>query len=219
MKKIFLPVKNGTLVSQKYGEVGQTGFYITHYGIDYATGFGADIYATDDGKVVFAGTVTGYGNLVKIEHEWGFSLYGHNSDFRVRIGDKVQAGELIAISGYSGWVQPPGIDGSHSHFECRDLADRVFDQTNFLTTNLSEVQMITYADVDRCFWAITRQAPNAEAYRHYVDSGEFTGSKVDMWADVADSPQHTIMYDQAQLYINGGVSGYEEVTEKLYRKK
>jgi len=219
MKKILRPISS--FITQYFGENFVTDYGVKAYvdppghpGLDFGCLINTPVLACDDGIVINrSDRGDGYGKLVILLHDWGISLYGHNSNYNINIGDSVEVGDVISFSGNTGFSTGP-----HVHFEIQ-INGRAIDPLPYLTINISEVQMITYADVDRCFWAITRNAPNAEAYRHYVDSGEFQGDKVDMWADVADSPQHTLMYDQAQLYINGGVSGYEEVTEKLYRKK
>jgi murein DD-endopeptidase MepM/ murein hydrolase activator NlpD len=57
----------------------------------------------------------GYGNLVVIEHEFGYqSYYGHLSTIKVKLGDYVKTGELIAFSGNTG-----RSTGPHLHFEIK----------------------------------------------------------------------------------------------------
>jgi septal ring factor EnvC (AmiA/AmiB activator) len=53
--------------------------------------------------VVYADWFTGYGLLLIIDHGSGYmSLYGHNSNFRKKVNDQVEAGEIVALVGKSG---------------------------------------------------------------------------------------------------------------------
>jgi hypothetical protein len=84
-----------------------------HEGTDLAARVGTDIYAGADGVVVFAGTKTGYGYLVTIDHGFGYmTRYAHNSKLLVRSGDIVKKGGRIALSGQTGRSAGP-----HSHYE------------------------------------------------------------------------------------------------------
>lgn len=84
-----------------------------HEGIDISVPIGQKIVAAASGKVVLGGWVTGYGYTVIIEHAGGYrTLYAHNSKLLVAGGDRVQQGDLIAISGNSG-----RSTGPHLHFE------------------------------------------------------------------------------------------------------
>ncbi len=86
-----------------------------HNGIDIAIEEGTEIKASASGKVGFSGEAKGYGKVVIIEHEGGYStLYGHNSLNFVKKGDLVEAGQVIALSGSSGRATGP-----HLHFELR----------------------------------------------------------------------------------------------------
>ncbi len=86
-----------------------------HKGIDIACKVGTEVRASRNGRVVFAGNKDGYGNLVIIEHEYGYqSYYGHLSRIKVKKGDEVKTGEMIALSGNTG-----RSTGPHLHFEIR----------------------------------------------------------------------------------------------------
>lgn len=74
-----------------------------HEGIDMAGPVGTPIYATGDGVVIQAGRASGYGNLIKIQHELGTETrYGHLNRIRVKVGDKVSQGDLIGDMGNTG---------------------------------------------------------------------------------------------------------------------
>ncbi len=84
-----------------------------HYGTDFAAWSGEDIYAFADGTVTFSGYCDSYGNYITIEHEDGWeSLYAHCSVLYAENGDRVKAGERIALVGDTGLVTGP-----HLHFE------------------------------------------------------------------------------------------------------
>ncbi len=86
-----------------------------HEGIDMAGAQGSPIYATADGTVVHAGWESGYGNLVKIRHEFGIETrYGHLSKVRVEVGQKVSRGDKIGDMGNTG-----RSTGTHLHYEVR----------------------------------------------------------------------------------------------------
>lgn len=84
-----------------------------HEGIDIANSLGTPIRAVMDGTVVNAGPATGYGNWVVLQHGDGSkSIYGHMSKWNVSVGQKVRAGDQIAVIGNEGQSTGP-----HLHFE------------------------------------------------------------------------------------------------------
>lgn len=106
------PVK-GTITS-RYGDVESIRSH-AHSGLDIAAPAGTDIVAAADGEVTFSGRQGGYGNLIIITHENGIeSYYGHCSKLYAKVGDKVEAGDLIAAVGSTGHST-----GNHLHFEIR----------------------------------------------------------------------------------------------------
>jgi murein DD-endopeptidase MepM/ murein hydrolase activator NlpD len=86
-----------------------------HAGIDITADMGSQIYAAAPGSVIYAGWIRAYGQIVKIEHKNGFiTLYAHNLNNLVEVGDSVEAGQVIATVGRSGHASGP-----HVHFEVR----------------------------------------------------------------------------------------------------
>ena len=68
-----------------------------------------------EGTVLFAGEQKGYGLIVIVEHAKGLiTLYAHNRDIRVKAGQKVREGQVVATVGDSG-----ATSGPHLHFEVR----------------------------------------------------------------------------------------------------
>ena len=84
-----------------------------HPGLDFGGPWGATIYATAPGKVVWAGRRGGYGNLVAIDHGFGIrTRYGHMSSILVKVGQKVKKGTPIGKLGSTG-----RSTGPHVHYE------------------------------------------------------------------------------------------------------
>lgn len=88
-----------------------------HKGYDMAQGCGSTIYAAGPGRVITAGTYSGYGNAVLIDHgEDVVTLYGHMqwNSLRVSVGQDVTAGTPLGAEGNTG-----NSFGCHLHFEVR----------------------------------------------------------------------------------------------------
>jgi murein DD-endopeptidase MepM/ murein hydrolase activator NlpD len=93
----------------------KTGGRRMHEGIDFAGPVGTPLYATADGVVTHAGWQSGYGRLVKIQHEFGIETrFAHLSKINVSVGQRVSRGERIGDMGASGRVTGP-----HLHYEVR----------------------------------------------------------------------------------------------------
>ncbi|MFY9212524.1 MAG: M23 family metallopeptidase [Aestuariivita sp.] len=112
-----MPVKSVFRYTSGYGyrRDPKTGGRRMHNGTDFAGAHGTDIFATADGVVVHAGWQSGFGQLVRIRHDFGIeTLYAHNSNIRVRKGQRVSRGDHIADMGSTG-----RSTGTHLHYEVR----------------------------------------------------------------------------------------------------
>lgn len=100
-----------------------------HGGVDLAVPEGTPVYAADNGKVIVAGNLgDGYGNYIILDHQNGYkTLYAHNSELLVSVGDVVAQGEQIALSGNTG-----NSTGPHVHFEIQ-VNDENVDPQQFVT--------------------------------------------------------------------------------------
>jgi murein DD-endopeptidase MepM/ murein hydrolase activator NlpD len=86
-----------------------------HEGLDIAARTGTPVYATADGIVSSIRTEPGYGKVVTVDHGYGYrTVYGHNSKYSVKVGQRVRRGDLIASVGNTG-----RSTGSHVHYEVR----------------------------------------------------------------------------------------------------
>ncbi|MDX2013449.1 MAG: M23 family metallopeptidase [Myxococcaceae bacterium] len=88
---------------------------VMHAGIDIAGPHGKEIIAPSDGTVVFSGLEGGYGNEIVIDHGYGIKTrYGHLASLKVKAGERVKRGDLIAAMGNTG-----RSTGPHLHYEVR----------------------------------------------------------------------------------------------------
>ncbi len=84
-----------------------------HYGMDFTAVTGTDVFATGIGVVKMASRETGYGNEVVIDHGFGYeTLYAHMSKINVKVGQKVNRGDIIGFVGSTGTSTAP-----HLHYE------------------------------------------------------------------------------------------------------
>ncbi len=98
-----------------------------HDGVDLAAPAGQPVKTAAPGTVLFAGEQKGYGLIVIVEHDDGLiTLYAHNRDLRVKTGQKVRDGQVVATVGDSGRTSGP-----HLHFEVRKEGKPV-DPLDFL---------------------------------------------------------------------------------------
>jgi murein DD-endopeptidase MepM/ murein hydrolase activator NlpD len=84
----------------------------THLGFDLADRKHMPIYAPNSGKVIYADRLGIYGNCIVIDHGYGLqTIYGHMSQFIAKVGDKIDKGQQIGVSGETGMA-----GGDHLHF-------------------------------------------------------------------------------------------------------
>lgn len=102
-----------------------------HRGIDLVNKIGTPVKATAAGRVILAGKEVYWGNVIFIEHRDGIvSKYGHLSEIKVRRGDKVGRGDLIALIGMSGRTTGP-----HLHYQI-EINNKAADPTKFVIEEL-----------------------------------------------------------------------------------
>jgi murein DD-endopeptidase MepM/ murein hydrolase activator NlpD len=84
-----------------------------HYQIDYAAPIGTPVVATARGTVTSAGYEGGWGNMVRLRHDNGYSThYGHLSAYgkNIKAGTSVSQGQVIGYVGSTGWSTGPHLD-------------------------------------------------------------------------------------------------------------
>lgn len=126
------PMKNGRVISPFGGKRKN------HAGTDIKTFAGDTIYAAFDGRVRFAKSYYGYGNVIVLRHDIGIeTLYSHNKKNLVRIGDYVKAGQPIAIVGRTGRATT-----EHCHFEVR-INGKPYDPMRFFDNKTRQLRSIS----------------------------------------------------------------------------
>ena len=84
-----------------------------HVGVDISAPHGKQVVASADGIVIFAGVREGYGNIVVIDHKFGWSTrYGHLSRVNVQVGQRVSRNDVVGFVGMTGRTTGP-----HLHYE------------------------------------------------------------------------------------------------------
>ncbi len=97
-----------------------------HKGIDIVGVHHTEILSVAKGEVTYSGVMGTYGNCIEIKHivkgEEIYSFYAHLSRRDVKVGDKVEQGEVIGLEGGDQKTDPnPGnTTGHHLHFEIRN---------------------------------------------------------------------------------------------------
>lgn len=123
-----------------------------HYGMDFTSPTGTEVYATGDGVVKETRgsrrSRAGMGMMVKIDHGYGYeTIYGHLSRFNVRKGQKVKRGDVIAFVGNTG-----GSTAPHLHYEVhksgkavnpqyyyyKDLSPQEYEKMIAISTNMGQ---------------------------------------------------------------------------------
>lgn len=105
-----------------------------HTGMDFSAPTGTEIYASGDGVVSdVLVDYSGYGRHVVIDHGFGYkSLYAHTSEFKVKKGQKVKRGDVIALVGNTGTSTAP-----HLHYEVILKGEKVNPQLYYFQEDLT----------------------------------------------------------------------------------
>lgn len=128
IRPVAAKYRNFELADYPYGSNGAENDLRIHHGIDLPNPIGVEVLAAGDGTVIIAQkgftneyeTITSYGNVIVIDHDFGYNgqhiytLYAHLSAILVQRDQRVRAGERIGLIGNTGQVTGP-----HVHFEVR----------------------------------------------------------------------------------------------------
>ena len=124
------PVSNKDLkrTASGYGYRSDPIYHVStfHRGMDFACDTGTPVYATGNGKVIHARWQSGFGNLVEIDHGYGYrTRYAHLSKILVKEGQNVVRSEEIGLAGSTG-----KSTGPHVHYEVL-----VYDKNGYKNVN------------------------------------------------------------------------------------
>jgi len=110
------PVRAGSQINSFFGtrrSFNGSLYDYFHSGVDFSWHPGVDILAPAKGTVVFVGELLIRGNTTIIDHGWGiYSLFAHQEEILVSVGDSVELGQLVGFLGDSG-----RSGGKHLHWE------------------------------------------------------------------------------------------------------
>lgn len=103
-----------------------------HNGMDFSAPSSTEIFATGNATVKIAKRTSGFGNLIVLDHGFGYeTYYAHLSEFNVKLGQQVKRGEIIGFVGNSGLSTAP-----HLHYEVHKNG-RVVNPINFYHGDLT----------------------------------------------------------------------------------
>ena len=124
----FIPPLEKIFVTAPYGNSRKTGAYsISHMGADYRAFGGTEVMAVNRGVVRVTQTFRNHGETIVIDHGQGvMSYYLHLSKINVKVGDVVERGQAIGLSGATGYTF-----GAHLHLSMR-INDVSVDPVKFL---------------------------------------------------------------------------------------
>ena len=125
-EKFIAPLKE-IVVTAPYGNSRKTGEYsIPHKGVDYRAKVGTEVMAVNRGIVRITQTFRNHGKTIVIDHGLGvMSFYLHMSKIKVKVGDVVERGQVIGLSGDTGYTL-----GAHLHLGIR-INDIAIDPVKF----------------------------------------------------------------------------------------
>jgi len=128
--KFFLYPLDSVINVGAFGNIRKKGdVSLRHLGVDLDAAVGTPVYAVNDGVVSFVKELTVYGKMIIIDHGLGiYSLYLHLNEFKVAKGDKVTRGEVIGLSGSTGYSLGP-----HLHFSIKVKGANI-DPLRFINT-------------------------------------------------------------------------------------
>lgn len=113
-----------------FGDIRATKDYkIQHLGVDLKAPLNTNVYAVNNGQIVFAKSLPDYGNTIIIDHGLGvYSLYLHLAEFKAAEGQMVKQKDLVGLSGDSGYATGP-----HLHFAIK-VRGAALDPLKFIQT-------------------------------------------------------------------------------------
>lgn len=115
-----------------------------HEGVDFRADVGTELFATGDGVVKYASRNGNYGNLLVIDHGFGFETrYAHLSGYaeEIQVGTEVKRGDLVAYSGNTGLT-----NGPHLHYEVY-LDGEPTDPLNYLFADVTPEEYLMYQEI------------------------------------------------------------------------
>lgn len=143
-----------------------TSFGYRHHGVDLYAAIGTNVKAPEGGKVLYSGLAGTAGEMVQIQGPTGVHRLLHNSQRLVGAGATVSEGQVVAKSGYSGLVEPPGPAGAHLHWDLA-VGGKYVNPMQYLSQE-PPMQKPTEADVRWMFDNWLGYPPTAKQISDYI---------------------------------------------------
>jgi len=155
-----------SVISDCFGtpRICSNGLPCPHPGIDIATGYstGHAVYSPWDGMVTFAGDYGAWGYSVVVENQGYQLLLTHLSAFSVAVGEVINAGSQVGLSGGAPGTSGAGSSsGPHLHFEVRHCQENA--QGQVLCAVLDPLSVLLPGQVVGCNWYLTVTLPESNA--------------------------------------------------------
>jgi murein DD-endopeptidase MepM/ murein hydrolase activator NlpD len=119
-----------TTVVGPFGDIrGNKYAWLQHLGTDLRASMRTPVFSINNGKVILCRNLANYGNTIVVDHGYGiYSLYLHLDKFNVKLGQVVDRGQQIALSGNTGYTT-----GAHLHFSVK-VGNASVDPLKFVET-------------------------------------------------------------------------------------
>ena len=119
-----------------------------HYGMDFTAAIGTNVFSTGIGIVKSADREAGYGNTIVIDHGFGYeTYYAHLSKILVKVGQKVNRGDVIGKVGSSGTSTAPhlhyevskdGVKVNPQNYYFQDLTPSEYEKMIAISSNMGQ---------------------------------------------------------------------------------
>jgi murein DD-endopeptidase MepM/ murein hydrolase activator NlpD len=215
----ILPVSNFKITSG-YGnrKAPKAGASTNHNGLDLAVPLNSDVFSPMDGVVSSITTDGKGGNQLIIEHSNGYKTgYAHLNGFKVRVGDHVNKGQLVAFSGNTG-----NTTGPHLHFTLRDASGDLIDPSTYFNFDRNKPSSssnnplnVHYGDFTKGYGA-SKGIPDSGGYVANFSDLE-TGIKANK--DLLFGPAYnTLSISQARnKWVSGDPTAFNNSTEDIVK--
>jgi hypothetical protein len=121
-----------------------------HIGVDFSPSPDSTIYAPEGGKVTLTLNDPQMGNAVHIWIDNRHHAFCHMQEFFVTDGQAVNQGDKLGIMGHTGYVVPPGPDGTHLHWAVA-VDNTLIDPLSLVITEENNTMNPNDGDVDNAY--------------------------------------------------------------------
>lgn len=210
------------VITSKYGprKAPVAGASTFHGGIDLAAKVGTPVYATMSGTIIEAGVIGRGGKSIVISHPNGYLTgYAHLSQYKVKVGQKVSVGDIIALSGNTGTSSGPhlhhtvkkkghklGIDPQKFYVDGSAPPPGTFSTPTSPTTPASSSKTSTTAPIGtpapvKSYSALPSNVANNPGYKKFVSDPKVVKRTNEICAELGINPidLYIVMYAESKF--------------------